>query len=94
MLETMSAAWASIGGVDLVAYARRKILPDFSATYSDLVKRVAVMALTRIQEEAALAHATVSARFRATILSASAKRREGLRPRPVSPTIPKPGRQR
>jgi hypothetical protein len=61
MLETMSAAWASIGGVDLVAYARRKILPDFSATYSDLVKRVAVMALTRIQEEAALAHATVSA---------------------------------
>ena len=59
MLETMSAAWASIGGVDLVAYARRKILPGFSATYSDLVKRVAVMALTRIQEEAVLAHATV-----------------------------------
>jgi rare lipoprotein A len=59
MLDTMSAAWARIGGVDLVAYARRKILPDFAATYSDLVKRVALMALTRIQDDAVLAHATV-----------------------------------
>lgn len=59
MLDTMSAAWASIGGVDLVSYARRKILPDFAATYSDLVKRVALTALTRIQEEAVLAHATI-----------------------------------
>jgi hypothetical protein len=38
MLDTMSAAWASIGNVDLVAYARRKVLPDFAATYSDLVR--------------------------------------------------------
>ncbi len=59
MLDTMSAAWASIGRVDLVAYARRKVLPDFAGIYSDLVKRVALMALASIQEEAAVAHATI-----------------------------------
>ena len=59
MLDTMSAAWASIGRVDLVAFARRKVLPDFAGTYSDLVKRVALMALASIQEEAVIAHATI-----------------------------------
>ena len=59
MLDTMSAAWASVGRVDLVAFARRKILPDFAGTYSDLVKRVALMALASIQEEAVIAHATI-----------------------------------
>jgi rare lipoprotein A len=61
MLDTMGNVFAHVGtnGIDLVSYARRKILPDFAAGYRNLFKRVAVMGLPRIQDAAAVAHATV-----------------------------------
>ncbi|MGC1915296.1 MAG: septal ring lytic transglycosylase RlpA family protein [Pseudolabrys sp.] len=61
MLDTMGAALASIGtgGIDFITYARRKIVPNFAASYRDLIRRVALMALARLQEEAAFAHSTI-----------------------------------
>jgi rare lipoprotein A len=61
MLDTMGIALASSStdGVDLVSYARRKELPGFSAVYRAVLKRVAVMGLPRIQDEAAIIRATV-----------------------------------
>lgn len=61
MLDTMGIALASssTGGVDLVSYARRKEPPGFSAVYRAVLKRVAVMGLPRIQDEAAIMRATV-----------------------------------
>jgi rare lipoprotein A len=61
MLDTMGNVFVHAGanGVDLVSYARRKILPNFAAGYRKLFKRVAVMGLPRIQDAAELAHATI-----------------------------------
>ncbi|MGA7103288.1 MAG: septal ring lytic transglycosylase RlpA family protein [Pseudolabrys sp.] len=61
MLDTMGAALASIGtgSIDFITYARRKIVPNFAASYRDLIRRVALMALARLQEEAAFAHSTI-----------------------------------
>jgi hypothetical protein len=92
MLDTMGAALASIGSLDLVAYARRKIVPDFSAAYGDIVKRVALMALTRLQEEAAFAHATIVGTV-STYNPFRAGKEEGGRPHPAKPTTPKLGLQ-
>jgi len=47
------------GSVDLLSYARRKLLPDFGMTYRALARRVALAGLRRIQDEPALAHTTV-----------------------------------
>ena len=52
-------ASSSTGGVDLVSYARRKKLPGFSAVYRAVLKRVAVIGLPRLQDEAAIMRATV-----------------------------------
>ena len=61
MLDTMGNVFAHVGtnSIDLVSYARRKILPNFAAGYRSLFKRVAVMALPRIQDAAALTRATI-----------------------------------
>jgi rare lipoprotein A len=61
MLDTMGNVFAHAGanGLDLASYVRRKILPNFAAGYRNLFKRVAVMGLPRIQDAAALAHATI-----------------------------------
>ena len=93
MLDTMGAALASIGSLDLVAYARRKIVPDFSAAYGDIVKRVALMALTRLQEEAAFAHATIVGTVSTYNPFRAGKEEGGPRPHPAKPTTPKLGLQ-
>jgi hypothetical protein len=61
MLDAMGVMLANIGsgGADLISYARHKLVPDFGVTYRDLLKRVAMAGLQRIQDEAALAHATI-----------------------------------
>ncbi|MGA7682071.1 MAG: hypothetical protein WCA54_18020, partial [Pseudolabrys sp.] len=53
-------ARASSDGVDLAAFARKKLLPEFAAAYRGLLKRVAIMALPRIEGAAALARATIT----------------------------------
>lgn len=61
MLDTGETvfAYAGTNNVDLISYARRKILPSFAAGYRNLFKRVAMMGLPHIQDAAALAHATI-----------------------------------
>ena len=44
---------------DLVAHSRQKLLPKFVNAYRSLLKLVAVMGLSRIQDNAALTHATI-----------------------------------
>jgi rare lipoprotein A len=53
-------ASASTDGVDLVSFAQKKLLPDFSTAYRGLLKKVAIMGLARIERAAALAHATIT----------------------------------
>jgi rare lipoprotein A len=55
----VALAGASTRGVDLAAYARRKVLPGFPALYRAVAKRVAILDLPRIQDAAAFAGATV-----------------------------------
>jgi rare lipoprotein A len=50
---------ASTNGVDLVSFARQKMLPEFATAYRSLLKRVAMMGLPRIEDAAALARATI-----------------------------------
>jgi rare lipoprotein A len=50
---------AGSGSVDLLSYARRKLLPDFGTTYRALARRVALAGLRRVQDEPALGHTTV-----------------------------------
>src|SRR5262245_24645938 len=61
MLDKVRAMLAGEGSgrADQISYARQKLVPNFGATYRDLVKRVALTGLRRIQDEAALAHATI-----------------------------------
>ncbi|MGB7702220.1 MAG: hypothetical protein WBL91_11375, partial [Pseudolabrys sp.] len=89
MLDTMGAALASIGtgGIDFITYARRKIVPNFAASYRDLIRRVALMALARLQEEAAFA----SGRFSPTILFVLAMKKADPRPHLANPTTLRPG---
>ena len=44
---------------DAVAHSRQKLLPKFVNAYRSLLKLVAVMGLSRIQDNAALTHATI-----------------------------------
>jgi rare lipoprotein A len=53
-------ARASSDGVDLASFAQKKLLPEFAAAYRGLLKRVAIMALPRIEGAAALARATIT----------------------------------
>ena len=90
MLDTMGAALASIGtgSIDfIITYARRKIVPNFAASYRDLIRRVALMALARLQEEAAFA----SGRFSPTILFVLAMKKADPRPHLANPTTQRPG---
>ena len=61
MLGMMPGALAGMGtgDVDLVAYTRREIAPQFAAMYRAVAKRVAVLGLPRIQNEAAGTRATI-----------------------------------
>jgi rare lipoprotein A len=62
MSDTMGAMLANMGtrGVDLISYARHKMAPDFATAYRDLLKRVAIAGLQRIQDEATRARATIT----------------------------------
>src|SRR5207237_5689974 len=59
--DTMEVARAGANGrgVDLVAYAQRKMLPEFAALYRAVRKRVAMLELSRIQNVAAFTGATI-----------------------------------
>lgn len=61
MLDKVGVMLAGVGSgeVDLISYARQKPAPDFGASYRDLLKRVALAGLRRIQDEAALTRATI-----------------------------------
>jgi peptidoglycan lytic transglycosylase len=61
MLDTVGIALASVStsGVDLISYAKRKMLPQFTTVYRAVLQRVAMMGLPRIQDEAALTHSTI-----------------------------------
>lgn len=61
LLDSLEVTLASVrtSGVDLVSYARRKILPKFTSAYRAVLKRVTIMELPRILYEAALAHSTI-----------------------------------
>lgn len=61
MLDTVEIALASVStsGVDLISYAKRKMLPQFTTVYRAVLQRVAMMGLPRIQDEAALTHSTI-----------------------------------
>lgn len=61
MLDTVEIALASVStsGVDLISYAKRKMLPQFTTVYRAVLHRVAMMGLPRIQDEAALTHSTI-----------------------------------
>jgi rare lipoprotein A len=54
ILGTMGVALHTIGtsGVDVISYARHKMMPDFATAYRALVKRVAMLGLPRIQTAA------------------------------------------
>ena len=52
-------AGARRNAANQLAYGRRKVLPKFVAAYRSLLKLVAVMALPRIRQDAALTHATI-----------------------------------
>jgi hypothetical protein len=93
MLDTMGAALASIGtgSIDFITYARRKIVPNFAASYRDLIRRVALMALARLQEEAAFAHSTIIGTVFTTILFVLAKKKADPRPHLANPTTLRPG---
>jgi rare lipoprotein A len=52
-------AGARRNAMDPLAYGRRKLQPKFVAAYRSLLKLVAVMALPRIRQNAALTHATI-----------------------------------
>jgi rare lipoprotein A len=62
MLKMMPGALAGMSsdGVNLVAYMRRKIAPQFAAMYRAVVKRVAVMGLPSILNESAITRPTVA----------------------------------
>jgi rare lipoprotein A len=62
MLDLMREffAPASTNGVDLISFARKKMLPEFATAYRSLLKRVAMMGLPRIEDAAALARTTIS----------------------------------
>lgn len=51
LLGTMGVVPDAIGtsGVDVISYARHRMMPDFAAAYRALVKRVALSGLPRIQ---------------------------------------------
>jgi hypothetical protein len=68
-------------------------VPDFSAAYGDIVKRVALMALTRLQEEEAFAHATIVGTVSTYNPFRAGKEEGGPRPHPAKPTTPKLGLQ-
>jgi peptidoglycan lytic transglycosylase len=61
MLDAMGVMLANIGSgsADLISYARHKLMADFGAAYRDLLRRIAIAGLRRIQDDAALAHATI-----------------------------------
>lgn len=61
MLDTLGIALASINtsGVDLISYAKRKMLPKFITVYRAVRQRVAMIGLRRIQDEAALSRSTI-----------------------------------
>jgi rare lipoprotein A len=65
LFESMGALLARTGtdGVDLISFARKKMLPHFATAYRALLERAAMMGLPRIENAAALAHATIIGRI-------------------------------
>jgi peptidoglycan lytic transglycosylase len=61
MLDTVGIALANVStsGVDLISYAKRKMLLQFTTMYRAVLQRVAMMGLSRIQHDAALTHSTI-----------------------------------
>jgi peptidoglycan lytic transglycosylase len=50
---------SSYSGEEFVSYARRNLIPTFAPEYHSIRKAIAMMALARIQDEAALAGTTI-----------------------------------